>query len=133
MSHYGVARDVCAYLSHRLNKNIKPVLPKPGITNEIGTCAIDVIIENTASCMRYTGALIVGVEVKESAEWMKKKLQAIGVKSINNIVDITNYILHESGQPLHAFDADQIFGDKVIIKNATDKQVFITLDEKERT
>ncbi len=132
MSHYGVARDVCAYLSHRLNKKIHPVLPKPDITNEIGTCAIDVVIENTASCMRYTGALIQSVEVKESAEWMKRKLQAIGVKPINNIVDITNFILHESGQPLHAFDADHISGNKVIIKNATDKQSFITLDEKER-
>ncbi len=132
MSHYGVARDVCAYFSHRLNKKIHPVLPKPDTTNEIGTCGIDVVIENTASCMRYTGALIQNVEVKESAEWMKKKLQAIGIKPINNIVDITNFILHESGQPLHAFDADHISGNKVIIKNATDKQSFITLDEKER-
>lgn len=132
MSHYGVARDVCAYLTHHLKKNIQAVLPENNLSAKVGTSGIDVKIKDTNACMRYSGVLIQNIEVKESAEWMKKKLQAIGVKPINNIVDITNFILHESGQPLHAFDADKIAGNQVIVQHATENFVFKTLDEKER-
>ncbi len=133
MSHFGVARDVCAYLSHHLKKIIQPVLPSDHIEIKTGTSGIDVKIEDSKACMRYSGILINGIDVKESDDWLKNKLQAIGVKPINNIVDITNFILHESGQPLHAFDADKISGKKIMVKHATEGCKFITLDEKERT
>ena len=87
----------------------------------------------TADCPRYTGITISGVTVGESPEWLKNKLRAIGLNPINNVVDITNFVQHEVGQPLHAFDADKIDGKKVIIKNLPDKSKFITLDGIERS
>lgn len=133
MSHYGVARDVCAYLSHH---NKKDVSPKPIFNTDLQikdeSCKIEVKIENEEACQRYAGVSISGVEVKESPDWLKNKIKAIGQRPINNIVDITNYILHETGQPLHAFDADKIEGRKVIVKNLPEGTPFVTLDEKER-
>ena len=84
---------------------------------------IDIIVEDTVACPRYSGLTITGVEVKDSPDWLKNKLNAIGLRSINNIVDITNYVLFETGHPLHAFDADMIKGNRVIVylfKYATD-------------
>ncbi|ANI89431.1 phenylalanine--tRNA ligase subunit beta [Arachidicoccus ginsenosidimutans] len=133
MSHIGVARDVCAYLTHHEHKKTSYKIPsvnsfKPDTKN----FAIDVTIENTDACPRYTGVTISNVEVAPSPEWLQNKLKAIGIRSINNIVDITNFVLHETGQPLHAFDADEIAGNKVIVKNLPEGTPFVTLDEKER-
>lgn len=133
MSHWGVARDVCAYLSHHDKKDIKPKLPySNGFKADNNTLAIDVKVENETACPRYSAVSISNVAVKESPKWPQQKLKAIGLRPINNIVDITNYIQHETGQPLHAFDADAIAGKKVIVKNLPEGTAFVTLDEKER-
>ena len=132
-SHFGVARDLAAYLkqngkSAKLNRpltdDFKIDDPSPAIT---------VAVENTEACPRYSGITIKGVSVKESPEWLQNSLKAIGLRPINNIVDITNYVLHELGQPLHAFDADKIKGGKVIVKTLPAGTKFTTLDEVERT
>lgn len=134
MSHWGVARDVCAYLTHHDNKEIKPKLPySNGFKADNNLLPISVSIENTKACQRYSGVSISGVTIKESPKWLQQKLKAIGLRPINNIVDITNFIQHETGQPLHAFDADKIKGGKVVVKNLPEGTKFVTLDEKERT
>ena len=133
MSHWGVARDVCAYLTHHDKKEIKPKLPiSNGFKPDNNSLPIAVSIENTNACQRYSGVSITGVTIKESPVWLQQKLKAIGLRSINNIVDITNFIQHETGQPLHAFDADELKGSKIIVKNLPEATKFITLDEKER-
>ncbi len=132
MSHWGVARDVCAYLSHHEKKVLKPKLPVAENFTAPQTEPITVIVENAASCPRYSGLSISNVTIKESPKWLQQKLKAIGLRPINNIVDITNFIQHETGQPLHAFDADQIKSNTVVVKNLAENTVFITLDEKER-
>jgi len=133
MSHLGVAKDVCAYINHHLKKDAQVKYP---FTNNLKpdnkSLEIKVDVQNTKACPRYAGVSITGVKVQQSPQWLQKKLKAIGVRPINNIVDITNYILHETGQPLHAFDADMIKGNKVIVKNLKEGTVFTTLDEKER-
>ena len=93
---------------------------------------ITVTIENTEACKRYSGVCLASVKVGPSPKWMQERLKAIGLRPINNIVDITNYIQHETGQPLHAFDYDQIRGKKVLVKTLPDGTPFTTLDEKER-
>ncbi len=133
MSHIGVAKDVCAYLSHHSRKTVKTKLPyinafKP----DNSLLPIKVSIENTDACQRYSGMSIKGVIVKESPEWLQNRLKSIGLRPINNIVDITNFILHETGQPLHAFDAAEIKGGGIIVKNLPDGTLFKTLDAKER-
>ena len=133
MSHWGVARDVCAYLSHHDKKDIKPKLPTSnGFKVDNKSLPIAVTIENTKACQRYSGVSISGVIIKESPVWLQKKLKSIGLRPINNIVDITNFIQHETGQPLHAFDADELKGKKIVVKNLPEGTRFITLDEKER-
>ena len=132
MSHYGVAKDVCAYLTHH-EKEAKPVAPFPStFTPDQNNNTITVSIENETACKRYAGIELTGVTVSDSPSWLKNRLTAIGVRPINNIVDVTNYILHETGQPLHAFDASAITGGKVIVKNVAADTTFITLDNKER-
>jgi phenylalanyl-tRNA synthetase beta chain len=133
MSHRGVARDVCAYLSYHDNKDLK-VVPQPINDFRVDNTSlpISVTIENSNACQRYAGVSISNVTVKESPQWLQDKLRAIGQRPINNIVDITNFILHETGQPLHAFDADRITGKKVLVKNLAEGTPFVTLDEKER-
>jgi phenylalanyl-tRNA synthetase beta chain len=132
MSHYGVAKDVCAYLSY----HEAPTLAiSPFTKQSIKDNAVKpfkVIIEDQKACARYSGLVIEGVQVKESPSWLKNRLQAIGVRSINNIVDITNYILHETGQPLHAFDADQIKDATIVVKKYPADTLFVTLDGTER-
>ncbi|RYF86444.1 MAG: phenylalanine--tRNA ligase subunit beta, partial [Chitinophagaceae bacterium] len=129
----GVARDVCAWLSHHDKKGTTAVLPyKNGFKTNGQPAPISVTVENSKDCPRYAGISISNITVGESPDWLKRRLQAIGVKSINNIVDITNFILHETGQPLHAFDADKITGGTVIVKNLQEGTPFITLDDKER-
>jgi phenylalanyl-tRNA synthetase beta chain len=133
MSHLGVAKDVCAYINHHYKKDAQVKYP---FTNNFKpdnkSLEIKVDVQNTKACPRYAGVSITGVKVQQSPQWLQKKLKAIGVRPINNIVDITNYILHETGQPLHAFDADMIKGNKIIVKNLKEGTVFTTLDEKER-
>lgn len=133
MSHWGVARDVCAYLSHHDKKDIKPKLPSSNNFKVDNTSfVIEVKVENESACPRYSGVSIDNVTIKESPKWLQQKLKAIGQRPINNIVDITNFIQHETGQPLHAFDADAIGGRKVIVKFLPEASKFVTLDEKER-
>ena len=135
MSHLGVARDVCAYLTHHNKKTatVKSPLRTTGFkVDHAEGLKIAVEIENTDACQRYAGVSITGVTIQESPDWMQHKLKAIGLRPINNVVDITNFILHETGQPLHAFDAAEIIGKKVIVKNLPEGTPFTTLDEKER-
>ena len=133
MSHFGVAKDVCAYLTHHNAKEVKPKSPYPNdFRADNNSLPVKVIIENTDDCRRYAGVTISNVTVSESPKWLQDKLLAIGQRPINNIVDITNFILHETGQPLHAFDANAIRGNTVIVKNVNEGDIFITLDEKER-
>ncbi|MGV3528514.1 MAG: phenylalanine--tRNA ligase subunit beta [Flavisolibacter sp.] len=132
MSHWGVARDVCAYLSHHDKIHARPKLLTTNFKVDASELEITVTIENTEACRRYSGVCISGVTVQESPTWLQQKLKAIGVRPINNIVDITNFILHETGQPLHAFDYDKIGGQTVIVKTPDAGSRFTTLDEKER-
>lgn len=132
-SHLGVAKDVCAYLkiNHGYTQNVKEP-DTQGFAIEHNSFPIDVEVRDKDACPRYSGVTLTNVKVGESPEWMQKHLKAIGVRPISNIVDITNYILHELGQPLHAFDADKITGKKVIVKKAKAGDKFTSLDEKER-
>ena len=133
MGHLGVARDVCAYLSHHNKKDTVVKSPfKNNFKPDNQGLQMEVVIENAEACQRYAGVSIEGVTIAESPDWLQQKLKSIGLRPINNIVDITNFILHETGQPLHAFDADAITGKKVIIKTLPEGTPFITLDEKER-
>jgi phenylalanyl-tRNA synthetase beta chain len=133
MSHLGVARDVCAWLSHHENKEYRPRQTSlNAFKADNNSLPITVSIENTRACERYSGVSLKGITIKESPRWMQDKLKAIGIRSINNIVDITNFVLHEMGQPLHAFDNRAIKGGRVIVKNLPEGTPFITLDQKER-
>ena len=132
MSHYGVAKDVCAYLSYH-EAPTTAVSPFTKVSTKDPTVKpFNVIIEDSQACARYSGLVIEGVTVAPSPSWLKNRLQAIGVRSINNIVDITNYILHETGQPLHAFDANQIKDATVVVKKYPADTLFVTLDGTER-
>ena len=133
MSHLGVARDVLAYINFHDKKNEQLTLPYPTQFKANGhKSPVTVTIEDELACRRYAGIYISNAEVKESPDWLKDRLISIGLRPINNIVDITNFILHETGQPLHAFDADAITGNNVIIRKAKVNELFQTLDEKER-
>lgn len=133
MSHLGVAKDVCAYLSHhnKVDTHVKSPFKNNFKVDHQGL-QMEVLIDNTDACHRYAGVSIQGVTIAESPQWLKERLKAIGLRPINNIVDITNFILHETGQPLHAFNAGAIKGNKVIVKNLPEGTPFITLDDKER-
>jgi len=126
-SHLGTARDVAAFLKTAIQK---PDVSAFKVDNQ--DSKIQVVVKNEAASPRYSGVTISGIEVKDSPQWIKERLAVIGVRSINNVVDVTNYVLHELGQPLHAFDADQIAGNKVIVKNCAEGTVFKTLDDVER-
>ena len=132
-SHYGVARDLAAYLK----QHGKPAeLKRPSVDNfqiDVETPAITIEVQNTEACPRYSGITIKNVTVKESPEWLQNKLRTIGLRPINNVVDITNFILHGLGQPMHAFDAGKIKGNKIIVRPAHAGDKFVTLDGVERT
>jgi len=133
MSHWGVARDVCAWLSHHENKEYRPKHPSLNafrVDNNSSPVAVSIL--NPEACGRYSGLTIKGITIRESPQWIKDRLKAIGIRSINNIVDITNFVLHELGQPLHAFDLAAIKGRQIIVKNLPEGTSFVTLDEKER-
>ena len=130
-SHFGVARDLAAYLGQRGNaKATRPSVDDFKVDNN--SLHIPIEIVNLEACPRYSGVTISNVEVGPSPQWLVKKLRAIGLNPINNVVDVTNYVLHEIGQPLHAFDADMIEGKKVIVKPLPANTPFITLDGMER-
>ncbi|MDQ0475558.1 phenylalanine--tRNA ligase subunit beta [Chryseobacterium sp. MDT2-18] len=132
MAHYGVARDLNAYLStHQNDSNFEKLVSKP--LNIEGTTDFQIEVEDSELCPRYIGAVIENVKVKASPDWLKNRLKAIGLSPINNIVDITNYILHGLGQPLHAFDGDKIAGKKVKVGVNEKGTKFTTLDGVERT
>ena len=132
MSHWGVARDVCAYLSHHEGRQIKPLIPQTNVSEGSATLPIEVTVKNNEACPRYSGVCIDGVKVGASPKWLQQRLLSIGLRPINNIVDITNFIQHETGQPLHAFDYDAIRGQQVIVQVLPEGSTFTTLDEKER-
>lgn len=133
MSHMGMARDLCAFLSHQDKKDYHVKLPFiPSIVPEAMGIEIKIELINKKDCARYSGVTMTGIRIGESPQWMQEKLKAIGIRPINNVVDITNFVLQETGQPLHAYDANEIRGNKIIIKNLSAGTDFITLDEKER-
>ena len=133
-SHYGVARDLAAYLNLNTGNGFKAVRPLvDNFKPDNNSSGFEVIIENKVDCPRYTGITISDVKIAESPEWLKTRLRSVGLNPISNVVDITNFVQLEIGQPLHAFDADKITGKKVIIKNLPDKTKFATLDEVERS
>ncbi|MBT3417396.1 MAG: phenylalanine--tRNA ligase subunit beta [Flavobacteriales bacterium] len=132
MGHFGVARDLKTVLNHNGSK-LEMCLPtvknfKVDNTN----LSISVEVENSQLCPRYSGVSISGVKIEKSPEWLENRLKSLGIEPKNNIVDITNFVLHETGQPLHAFDTEKIKGNKVVVKTLNKKTKFTTLDEVER-
>ena len=134
LSHWGVARDLYAWLKQRQAEGIisyEPRLHRPvadGFSVDNHDLPIEVEIENTEACKRYACVSITDCEVKESPDWLKNKLTTIGLRPINNIVDITNYIMMAYGQPLHCFDADMVKGHKIVVKTMPEGTPFVTLD-----
>lgn len=126
-SHLGTARDIAAFLRIGITK---PDVSAFTVANQDRT--IPVTIEAEAACPRYASVTISGIQVQDSPQWLKERLAVIGVRSINNIVDVTNYVLHELGQPLHAFDANAITGNQVLVKTYAEGTTFVTLDDVER-
>ena len=131
--HFGVARDLYATLSQNgilcstlVRRNTRDIQPVSGVHSRI-----DVLVENSEACPHYSGILIENVTVMDSPEWLQTKLRSVGIRPINNIVDITQFIMLEMGQPMHAFDADKIEGNKVIVKNLPEGTPFVTLDGTE--
>ena len=134
-SHIGVARDLVAVINNLNDTAEKITLSYPDVSDfsvDNHDFPVEIIVEDRLACPRYTGITLTGIEVKESPDWLKKRLLSIGLRPINNIVDITNFILFETGQPLHAFDADKIKGKKVIVKKLAKDSLFLTLDGIER-
>ena len=130
-SHMGVARDLAAFLRKSQDISLKrPSFEDFKVDNH--NLEIPVEVVNTEACPRYSGVTVSGVTVKESPIWLKQRLKAIGLSPINNIVDVTNYVLHETGQPLHAFDAAEITGNREVVKTMNSATKFITLDGIER-
>ena len=131
LSHWGVARDLYAWL---VQNGYKTSLHRPSdeaFAVDNHDLPIDVVIENTEACKRYACVSITDCEVKESPDWLKNKLNTIGLRPINNIVDITNYVMMAYGQPLHCFDADMVTGHKIVVKNMPEGTPFVTLDGEE--
>ncbi len=133
-SHIGAARDVCAYLTHHTGAAVSvryPGAALPPVTAP--EHPVSVRVDAAAACPRYAGLVIDGVSVVPSPDWLQQRLKAIGVRPVNNVVDVTNYVLHEFGQPLHAFDAAGIRGNEVVVGFLPDGTRFTTLDGTERT
>jgi phenylalanyl-tRNA synthetase beta chain len=130
LSHFGIARELGILVDKKISE------PKLGIDKKINgnelKGRIEVVLENPIACKRYCGILVEGIKVGESPVWLKDRLSAVGLRPINNIVDITNFVMMECGQPLHAFDYDKIGGKKIIVKDADAIDEFITLDSKKR-
>lgn len=132
-NHLGVARDLSAAL--KVNYGFTGEVQIPNVNDfmpDSTDASIEVVVENKDACPRFAGLIIKNLTIKDSPEWMRKRLESIGVRSINNIVDITNFVLHELGQPLHAYDLDKIKGQKIIVKTLKEGTPFLSLDEVER-
>jgi len=135
MSHIGVARDLLAALNLQRPERDPLSLFQSCINSfkpDNQDLPVEVIVEDVEACPRYTGLTMTGIEVKDSPDWLKNRLLAIGLRPINNLVDISNYVLHDTGHPLHFFDADEISGGKVVVKMEPKGTKFVTLDEEER-
>ncbi|MCQ2959087.1 MAG: phenylalanine--tRNA ligase subunit beta [Bacteroidales bacterium] len=130
-SHIGVARDIAAYLNVNGCAELKMPSVKDFSLSE-KTSPLKIVVEREDLCPRYSGVFISGITVKESPEWLQNRLKSIGLRPINNVVDVTNFILHELCQPLHAFDADKIEGNEIHVKTVSEKTKFVTLDGVER-
>ncbi len=133
LSHWGVARDLYAWLKQNGHETSLHRPDCSAFTVDNTGMPIDVVIENTEACRRYACVSLTGCEVKESPEWLQNKLKAIGLRPINNIVDITNYIMMAYGQPLHCFDADMVAGHKIVVRTQPEGTKFVTLDGVEHT
>ena len=132
MGHFGVARDLKTVLNHN-GSELEMCLPNlKQFKTDNNNLSISVEVENSELCPRYSAVSISGIKIEPSPEWLKNRLKSIGIESKNNIVDVTNFVLHETGQPLHAFDAKKITGNKIVVKTLSEKTKFITLDEVER-
>jgi phenylalanyl-tRNA synthetase beta chain len=132
MGHFGVARDLKTVLNHN-GSELEMCLPNlKHFKTDNNNLSISVEVENSELCPRYSGVSISGIKIEPSPEWLKNRLKSIGIESKNNIVDVTNFVLHETGQPLHAFDAKKITGKKIVVKTLSEKTKFSTLDEVER-
>ena len=127
-SHYGVARDLYAWLVRNGHKTALHRTDVSSFAADNNDLDIDIVVENAEACPRYCGVTVKGCEVKESPEWLQTKLRTIGVRPINNVVDVTNYVMFAYGQPLHCFDADMIEGKKVVVKTMPEGTPFVTLD-----
>ncbi len=133
MGHVGVARDVIAYLNFHENQSLKLNLPEvQNFDKATGNKTVSISVENPALCSKYAGLVIENIEVKPSPAWLQKRLRAVGLSPINNVVDATSYVMRELGTPLHAFDCDELNG-KIVVKNAKSGDKFKTLDDVERT
>lgn len=133
-SHLGVARDLAAILKSQ-NSESKSEISLIGINQTppaTNISKVEVVVENKEACPRYSGLVISGISVKSSPDWLQNRLKAIGLRPINNVVDITNFVLHELGQPLHAFDLEKVKGNKIIVKTCAEGTVFKTLDGVDR-
>lgn len=133
-SHMGTARDLVAALNQHFNTR-KYALKLPSVAGfkvDNHDLDIDVEVKDTEACPRYSGITLKDITVKESPQWLKTRLESIGLRPINNVVDITNFVLHETGHPLHAFDAGKITGNKVVVQKQPNDTPFVTLDEEER-
>lgn len=126
-SHWGVAREIAALLGQ------KPSWPAMPEIEKLAEKGIEIEVQNSTDCPRYSGLLMEGLQVAESPDWLKNRMRAIGLNPINNVVDVTNYVLHELGQPIHAFDADKIAGGKIVVRTATKGEKITTLDKVDRT
>tara|TARA_R110002096_G_scaffold74101_2_gene175866 strand:+ start:115496 stop:117925 length:2430 start_codon:yes stop_codon:yes gene_type:complete len=133
MCHFGVARDLRAALLRLGEEKVSLELPSvQGFKVDNQNLPISISIEDSEACPRYSGTSISGVKVAPSPEWLQNRLNAIGLKPINNVVDVTNYVLHETGHPMHAFDAEKIHGKSIYVKKLPSGTKFTSLDEKER-
>lgn len=132
MSHIGVARDVCAYLSHHTGKEHRVVMPQFSLPEASDNADdLKVFVDATEACPRYAGISLTGLQIAPSPEWLQQRLKTIGLRPINNVVDITNFVQHEYGQPLHAFDRAKISGNEVHVRFEAQGTPFLALDGKE--
>ena len=135
LSHFGVARDLFAYYSFHNVGNV-PALTPPSVDDfkvQSNAYPVEVQVVAKEACPRYTGVTVKGIEIKDSPAWLQNCLRTIGVRPINNVVDVSNFVLHELGTPLHTFDADHIKGKKIVVDLAKEGEKFVTLDGLERT
>ncbi|MGK9367885.1 phenylalanine--tRNA ligase subunit beta [Melioribacter sp. Ez-97] len=128
LSHIGIARDLAALFDRKLNMPEIKLDETDGQSSEYAS----VEIIDAENCPRYVAKVVLNVEIKESPEWLKRRIESIGLRPINNVVDVTNFVLYEVGQPLHAFDLDKLAGKKIVVKKAREGEKFVTLDSKER-